>query len=45
MVGALGFDTNDKLLKDLQLDSERLEELREEFGKMIFRQNWFIYSF
>jgi hypothetical protein len=45
VVGALGFDTNDKLLKGLQPDSERLEELREEFGKMLFGQNWFIYSF
>ena len=40
-----GFDTNSNLLQGLKPDSERLEELREEFNKMLHEKEWMITSF
>jgi hypothetical protein len=45
LAAAFGFDTNKQLLKGSQPDSERLEEIREEFSKMLYEKNWKIHSF
>jgi hypothetical protein len=45
IVTSLGFNTNDQLLRGLQPDSEPLEDLRIEFGKMLNEKKWRVYSF
>lgn len=41
IASAVGFDTNDKLVRALQFDSPELELSREEFAQML-RQNCFL---
>jgi hypothetical protein len=42
---AVGFSVNQQIINTLLPSSERLRELREEFGPMARQQNWLIYSF
>ncbi len=42
---AMCFSVNEQVLNALLPSSERLRELREEFGPMARQQNWTIYSF
>ena len=45
VAAAVGFDTNDKLLRSLQVDSSELDLLREEFSKMLRSDAFKIHSF
>jgi hypothetical protein len=40
-----GYDINDQLINSLLPSSERLQELREEFSKMVRMKDWRVYSF
>lgn len=42
---ASGFDASDKILRDLQVDSGVLENLREEFGQMLKEERFNVHSF
>ncbi len=42
---AVGFTVNEKIVDTLLPTSERLRELRDEFGPMARQKNWIIYSF
>ena len=42
---AVGFDANDRLLKDLRADSTMLDLLRDEFGKMLKEESFRVYTF
>ncbi|KAF8249194.1 hypothetical protein K440DRAFT_544280, partial [Wilcoxina mikolae CBS 423.85] len=42
---AAGFDVNDRILKDLSVDSGILESLREEFNKMLVDKAFRVYTF
>lgn len=42
---AAGFSANNKVVDSLLPSSERLRELREDFGPMACRQGWIIHSF
>ncbi|KAK3290943.1 uncharacterized protein B0H64DRAFT_49913 [Chaetomium fimeti] len=42
---AVGFSVNEQILSALLPDSERLKELKQEFGPMAQEQNWIIHSF
>ncbi|KAH6844621.1 hypothetical protein B0I37DRAFT_327314, partial [Chaetomium sp. MPI-CAGE-AT-0009] len=41
----VGFSVNEQIVNALLPDSERLRELRDEFGPMAQEQNWIIHSF
>lgn len=41
----IGFNVNDQLVSSLLPSSERLRELREEFGGISRTKNWMLYSF
>jgi hypothetical protein len=45
VIKAAGFSANEQIINTLLPPSERLRELREEFGPMARQQNWTIYSF
>jgi hypothetical protein len=45
IVRAAGFSVNEQIVNTLLPSSERLRELREEFGPMARQKNWTIYSF
>ncbi|KAA8894041.1 hypothetical protein FN846DRAFT_456297 [Sphaerosporella brunnea] len=42
---AVGFDANDKILRDLRVDSGTLETLREEFNRMLQDKAFSVYTF
>jgi hypothetical protein len=42
---ALGFQVDEQIVDALLPSSERLQELRDEFGPMARQKNWIIYSF
>lgn len=42
---AAGFDQSSAILRGLSPDSERLEELREEFNRILYGSDWRIFSF
>ncbi|RYP68486.1 hypothetical protein DL771_006638 [Monosporascus sp. 5C6A] len=42
---AAGFSVNDQIVNTLLPSSERLRELRDEFGPIAHEQNWMIHSF
>ena len=42
---AAGFSVNEQIVNTLLPSSERLRELREEFGPMARQKNWIVYSF
>ncbi len=42
---ALGFQVDEQMVDALLPSSERLKELRDEFGPMAREKNWIIYSF
>ena len=42
---AAGFSVNEQIVNALVPSSERLRELREEFGPMARQKNWIVYSF
>ena len=42
---AIGFTVNEQIVDTLLPTSERLKELRDEFGPMARRKNWIIYTF
>lgn len=44
-IRAVGFSVNEQIVNALLPSSERLRELREEFGPMAQEQNWIIHSF
>jgi hypothetical protein len=44
-IRAAGFSVNEQIVNTLFPSSERLRELREEFGPMARQKNWIIYSF
>lgn len=45
IIMAAGFSVNKQIIDTLMPSSERLRELREEFGPMARQKNWIIYSF
>jgi hypothetical protein len=45
IIRAAGFSVNEQIVSTLLPSSERLRELREEFGPMARQRNWMIYSF
>jgi hypothetical protein len=45
MAKGLGFRVNDQIVDTLMPTSERLMELRDDFGPMAEEENWIIYSF
>jgi hypothetical protein len=45
VIKAAGFSVNEQIVNALLPSSERLKELRDEFGKMAQEQNWIIHSF
>ena len=45
IIRALGFSANEQIVNMLLPSSERLKELRDEFGPMARQENWTIYSF
>jgi hypothetical protein len=45
VIRAAGFSVNEQIVNTLLPSSERLRELREEFGPMARQQKWIIYSF
>ncbi|RYP49583.1 hypothetical protein DL768_004704 [Monosporascus sp. mg162] len=45
LVRAAGFSVNDQIVNTLLPSSERLRELRDEFGLMAHGQNWMVHSF
>jgi hypothetical protein len=44
-IKAAGFSVNEQIVSALLPSSERLRELRDEFGPMAQEQNWIIHSF
>jgi hypothetical protein len=44
-IKAAGFSANEQIVNSLLPSSERLRELREDFGPMARQKNWIIYSF
>lgn len=44
-IKAFGFSVNEQIVNALLPSSERLSELRDEFGPMAQEQNWIIHSF
>jgi alpha-beta hydrolase superfamily lysophospholipase len=44
-IRAAGFQVNDQIVNTLLPSSERLKELRDEFGPIAQRQGWIIHSF
>jgi hypothetical protein len=42
---AIGFTVNEQIVNTLLPTSERLKELRDEFGPMARQKNWIIYTF
>lgn len=42
---AAGFSVNEQIVNTLLPSSERLRELRDEFGPMVRQNNWIVYSF
>ncbi|GAB1317666.1 hypothetical protein MFIFM68171_07876 [Madurella fahalii] len=44
-IKAVGFSVNEQIVNALLPSSERLRELRDEFGPMAQEQNWIIHSF
>jgi hypothetical protein len=45
VLGFLGFNVNEQLVKNLLPNSERLREPHEEFSRMSRTKNWISYSF
>ncbi|KAI0888269.1 uncharacterized protein GGS22DRAFT_95525 [Annulohypoxylon maeteangense] len=45
VIKAAGFSVNEQIVNSLLPSSERLRELRDEFGPMAQEQNWIIHSF
>ncbi|PQE28847.1 Pfs NB-ARC and Ankyrin domain protein [Rutstroemia sp. NJR-2017a BBW] len=45
VIKAAGFSVNEQIVNTLLPSSERLRELRDEFGPMALEQNWIIHSF
>ncbi|KAK4239627.1 hypothetical protein C8A03DRAFT_42779 [Achaetomium macrosporum] len=45
LVKAAGFQVNDQVVATLLPSGERLRELRDEFGPVVRKQDWTIYSF
>jgi hypothetical protein len=45
LIKAAGFQVNEQVVATLLPSGERLRELRDEFGPVVRRQNWTIYSF
>lgn len=45
VIKAAGFSVNEQIVNTLLPSSERLRELRDEFGPMAIEQNWIIHSF
>ncbi|KAK3302370.1 uncharacterized protein B0T15DRAFT_487544 [Chaetomium strumarium] len=45
LIKAAGFQVNEQVVATLLPSSERLRELRDEFGPVVRKQNWTIYSF
>jgi hypothetical protein len=41
----VGFSVNEQIVSALLPDSERLRQLRDEFGPMAQERNWIIHSF
>ncbi|RYO97078.1 hypothetical protein DL764_007373 [Monosporascus ibericus] len=45
LIRAAGFSVNDQIVNTLLPSSERLRELRDEFGLIAHEQNWIVHSF
>jgi hypothetical protein len=45
IAAAVGFDTSDKILRSLNIDSEVLQRLRPQFRKMLDDDAFLVYSF
>jgi hypothetical protein len=45
VIKAIGFKVNEQIVNSLLPSSERLAELRDEFGPLAYEQRWVIYSF
>jgi hypothetical protein len=45
LLKAAGFSVNEQVVATLLPSGERLKELRDEFGPVVNKQNWTIYSF
>jgi hypothetical protein len=45
LVKALGMSVNEQIVNTLLPSSERLKELRDEFGPMASERNWMVHSF
>ena len=44
-IRAAGFTVNEQIVNTLLPSSDRLRELRDEFGPMVRQKNWIVYSF
>ena len=45
IVRAMGLDANDSLVRNLQVQSEKLEDLREGFSQMLAERSFHVYTF
>ena len=45
IVRAMGLDANDSLVRNLQIQSEKLDDLREGFSEMLAEKSFHIYTF
>lgn len=45
IVRAMGLDANDSLVRNLQIQSEKLDDLREGFSEMLAEKSFHVYTF